>query len=303
MTESGKKVTTVISCTTLETVRVSDPILFYEADRAHIIYMDSEKSEKKGFYSSLVEEIERRVKEKRDVEFFLHNEKVYKYNLMLKLINDIIRSEKAEFGDFVDIYVNISSGSSEYAAAAMCVSMMNQGVIPFTVWVKEHTVPLDRFREMITVDGRPVGIAKEVHEPKMIETFSIEPPDEDLVRYLSFFAQIERKPYTVNSIMKMMEENDLWKYTPTKTKNPAKQSAKQQFNRSVLDRLKEKGWLRMGRSKNYWEVTPAGKSILDVFLNDEDNRPFREIIVEMNECRTMVCNSVMPPGFDCENDS
>ena len=48
MSESGKKTTTVISCTTFETIKVSDPIVFYEADRAHIIYMSRDNG-KGGF--------------------------------------------------------------------------------------------------------------------------------------------------------------------------------------------------------------------------------------------------------------
>ena len=46
MSATGKRITSVISCTTMETVRVSEPALYYEADRLHIIYMSDGKSER-----------------------------------------------------------------------------------------------------------------------------------------------------------------------------------------------------------------------------------------------------------------
>ena len=58
MSLTGKRITTIIACTTMETVRVSDPALFYEADRLHIVYMAQEGSDKKEFYESVVDEIE-----------------------------------------------------------------------------------------------------------------------------------------------------------------------------------------------------------------------------------------------------
>lgn len=289
MSESGKKTTTVISCTTFETIKVSDPIVYYEADRAHIIYMSRDNG-RGGFYEDLVKDIREQVLSKRDVEIIPHNSVVHRYSEMLRVVNDIIKDERNRFGRFVDIYVNISSGSAEYAAAAMTACMMNPETIPFTVRVKEHNITLEKFRELIE-DGAPFGDAKSVYSPKMVETFNIDPPPEDYVRYLAFFKSIEDRPYTNVNIMRMMDEVDVWRYDPKK-ESQSKQSASNAFRRNVLEPLTDKGWIINGRSKNRWLVTPSGNAILDIFCDEDEIRSYREIVESMRENRMMICRSV-----------
>ena len=287
---TGKRTRTVIACTTMETVRVSEPAIFYEADRLHIVYMAVDGSDKKDYYESVVNEIEKAVNKKRDVKVIRHNSTVYKFSIMLRLINDMIKQEKEEFGEFVDIYVNISSGTSEFAAAAMCACMMNRGCIPFSVAVKDHTILFDKFLEMASHEGHPVGDALTVHNPRMIETFNFEPPDEELIRYLLFFDSLRGRPYTKSNLIRLAETNDVWVYSPTKTKNPGRNAATQQFNRDVMFPLIDKGWLRNGSSKNRWIVTPSGRAILDIFTDEDDRIPIRDLIETYtvgHECMSM----------------
>ena len=287
---TGKRTRTVIACTTMETVRVSEPAIFYEADRLHIVYMAVDGSDKKDYYESVVNEIEKAVNKKRHVKVIRHNSTVYKFSIMLRLINDIIKQEKEEFGEFVDIYVNISSGTSEFAAAAMCACMMNRGCIPFSVAVKDHTILFDKFLEMASHEGHPVGDALTVHNPRMIETFNFEPPDEELIRYLLFFDSLGGRPYTKSNLIRLAETNDVWVYSPTKTKNPGRNAATQQFNREVMFPLIDKGWLRNGSSKNRWIVTPSGRAILDIFTDEDDRIPIRDLIESYtvgHECMSM----------------
>lgn len=289
-TESGKKTTTVISCTTFETVKVSDPIVYYEADRAHVIYMSKEGDDRRDFYEGLIREIREQVLSKRDVEIIAHNSKVYRYSEMLRKVNDIIRQERELFGRFVDIYVNISSGSSEYAAAAMCACMMNPGTIPFTVRVKEHNVPIDRYKELIE-EGSPFGDARSVYPPKMVETFNIDPPQEEMVRYLAFFASLDGRPHTNASIIRMMDEADVWRYD-NKDGSKSKQALSNAFRRNVLEPLLDKGWLEKGRTENRWSITPSGQVILDIFCDEEEIMTYREIIMSMRQMRKDMCHSL-----------
>ena len=287
MSSTGKKTTAIISCTTLETVRVADPIVFYEADRAHIIYMSNPEREDSKFYDGLLDTISHMVKEKRDVEIIPHNATVYRYNAMLKEVNDIIAKERETYGSYVEIYVNISSGTPEYAAAAMCACMMNPGTIPFTVRVKEHVIPFDKYVKMASVDGRFVGDAKEVYEPRMIETFNIKPPDEELVKYLAFFSLIEGESHTPASIIKLLETTDTWKYVSDK-KEHTKNAVTVAYNRNVRDPLVNKGWLVNGSSKNRWLITPAGRAILDIFYDEDDPRSFETICNDLSHNRAML---------------
>lgn len=290
-TESGKRTTVVIACTTMETVMVSDPAVFYEADVLHLIYHRGD-TELAPYYDSLVEEIRRQLAGRREVEVVVHDEKVYRYNIMLKTVNDIVRSVKNDYEGFADIYVNISSGTSEYAAAAMCSCMMNPGTIPFTVSVKEHSIPPEEYSRLVSDNGRPVGDAKAVNTPKMVETFSFEPPDENLINYLSFFSKIEDTPCSMGYIIALLEENDIWHYTSTKTQNPGRNAAKMQYRRTVLEPLLARGWIRPGRTKNRWMLTPAGRAVLDVFCDEDDDRDFRMVVRDIGRARYMMCQSV-----------
>lgn len=293
--ESGKRTTVMIACTTSETVRVSDPAVYYETDVLHLICRrgDGPMAE---MYASLVEEIRRNISEKRGTEIVVHDEVVYRYNTMLRTVNEIIHDVKDEYGDFADIFVNISSGTPEYIAAAMCACMMNPGTVPFTVSVKEHTIPPQDFLRMASEDGRVIGNARTVYPPKMVETFSIEQPDEDMVRYLSFFFKLGDRPCTPASLVELLERMDVWTYVPSRTRNPGRNSAWVTCKRTVIEPLMERGWLRKGRTKNRWEVTSAGRLILDVFCDDDDDREIADIVQEIRYSRSSICRSMAPPG-------
>ena len=53
--ESGKRTTVMIACTTNETVRVSDPAVYYETDVLHLIYHRGTDA-RAALYDSLVDE-------------------------------------------------------------------------------------------------------------------------------------------------------------------------------------------------------------------------------------------------------
>ncbi|MBQ3736543.1 MAG: hypothetical protein II855_06375 [Candidatus Methanomethylophilaceae archaeon] len=292
--ESGKRTTVMIACTTNETVRVSDPAVYYETDVLHLIYHRGTDA-RAALYGSLVDEIKRRISEKRDTEIVLHDETVYRYNVMLRTVNDIIRSVRDEYGEFADIFVNISSGTPEYIAAAMCACMMNQGAVPFTVSVKEHTIPPEEYMRMTSVDGRIVGDAKSVNTPKMVETFAIDRPDEDLVRYLSFFSRLGDRPCTPSTLVDLLSSAEVWVYTPSRTSNPGRNSAWVACKRAVIDPLVAKGWLRPGRTKNRWQVTPTGRMVLDVFCDEDDDRDLMEVYETIRVSRENICCCMAAP--------
>ena len=157
---SGKKERVVISCVTFETVKISDPVKFYDATRAHLIHYIREGLDPsrtaiyREFYDKVADTIR---KSGRDVEIIEHNEIVSDFTVMLRTILSIIDSEKRN-GD-CDIYVNISAGSSEYAAAATIASMMSKGVIPFSVGTDSFTISSDEdIRQVYYVNNEPMGL-------------------------------------------------------------------------------------------------------------------------------------------------
>ncbi|MBE6526815.1 MAG: hypothetical protein E7Z63_03465 [Thermoplasmata archaeon] len=41
--------------------------------------------------------------------------------------------------------------------------------------------------------------------------------------------------------------------------------------------MNERGWLRNGSTKNRWIVTPAGRAILDIFTDEDDMIPLKDV--------------------------
>ena len=173
----------MIACVTFETSKVVEPALYYEINKAHIIhYVKDPESESGRIYDSFRRRVCERLSSEspREVEIEEHNERVSDFSVMLRTVLSIIQSEnRGEEG--CEIYVNISSGSPEYAAAATVASMMVPGTIPFSVGTKEYTVSNDRIRDVYFVDDQPVGMTKSTYPPRTMPIYAIDIPE--LVAY------------------------------------------------------------------------------------------------------------------------
>ena len=110
-----------------------------------------------------------------------------------------------------------------------------------------------------------------------------------------FFDSLRGRPYTTGNIIRLMDANGIWRYQPTKTKDPGKNAASVQYNRVVLTPLIEKGWLRNGSSKNRWIVTPSGRAILDIFTDEEDRIPIIDLIEDYTEKRCCMSMAFSEP--------
>ena len=94
---TGRKERIVISCVTFETVKISDPVRYYDATRAHLIHyiregLDESKANiYQQFYDKVCDNIN---STGRGVEIIEHNEVVSDFSIMLKTILGIIDSEQ-----------------------------------------------------------------------------------------------------------------------------------------------------------------------------------------------------------------
>ena len=163
----------MIACVTFETVKITDPIKFYDIDKAHLIhYVKDPKSERGIVYQEFYDQVCRLIKEDSDnvTEIKEHVEKVSQFLPMLKLVIKIIEDELTS-DEPTDLYVNISAGTSEYTAAAVIASMMKPEVIPFSVGTERYTVEDydDIRRAYYTDDMVPVGLTKTVFEPTLVD--------------------------------------------------------------------------------------------------------------------------------------
>ncbi len=162
---SGRKKRVMIACVTFETVKVTDPVRYYECSKVHIIHYTKETSDKKTMFSEFYDRVCEIIRENDPkAEIVEHNGSVNNFTGMLSVILSIIEQEQKE-GD-CEIFVNISAGSPEYSAAAAISSMMSEGVIPFSVNSRSYSVQSEEeIREAYYKDNVPVGLTSETYDP------------------------------------------------------------------------------------------------------------------------------------------
>ena len=267
---SGKKERIVISCVTFETVKISDPIKYYDATRAHLIHyirkdLDPSKTKVyREFFDRVKENID---STGRGVEIVEHNEVVSDFSKMLRTLLWIIDSEQKR-GE-CDIFVNISAGSSEYAAAATIASMMSENVVPFTVGTKDFTISSDEdIRRMYYIDGVPMGLTKSTREPKILPVYEIERPPEHLVRGLRVLKEeVDSKRSTSSTKMgPLLVEKDIW-IRDTKDENgeSKNQSFAVNYHRDFMKKWLELGWVEKDNLRKKDKVTEKGMNVINTF--------------------------------------
>ena len=271
LNKSGKRKAVVISCVTFETAKVVEPIKFYNADVAHLIHFDSKGG---GVYTEFYDRVIELINEPdgtSNIEIVEHNERVYKFKDMMRTILKIIDEER-EKDDYADIFVNVSAGTSEYTAAAVIASMMNDGVIAFTVSTEKYTISDDRIRDIYYEGGVPVGLCKSTHDPTMLPNYIIDKPEKNLVDGLRILDEknMNREPTTAPEMISILRENKTWKrddYTTNKNKDPykSKRTESVHYQRDFIDKWKGLNWVERDSFGKKYVVTKEGKIVLETF--------------------------------------
>lgn len=275
--QSGRKKRIMIACVTFETTKVTDPVLFYEINRAHIIhYVRDPTSQSNNVYQEFYDRVKEIIEEQspRPVDIVEHIEKVTDFSIMLRTVLDIIQSEHdsiSSSGEECEIYVNISSGGSEYAAAAAIASMMVPGTIPFSVGTKEYTVDTEGIRRNYFVDDKPVGLTKSTYDPRQLPSYSIQIPEERLVRGLRILDQrnADRLSVTSGKMIAALKEAGLW-YRDTETSDPNRKSTQRQteavyYQRDFIWKWLDNGWVKKDDLNSKYILTNEGRNIISTF--------------------------------------
>ena len=273
---SGRKNRIMIACVTFETSKVVEPALYYEVNRAHIIhYVKDPDSESGMVYDSFRRRVCERLRDEspREVELVMHNERVSDFSVMLRTVLSIIQAEnRGEEG--CEIYVNISSGSPEYAAAAAVASMMVPGTIPFSVGTREYTVPVDRIRDVYFVDGEPVGLTMSTYPPRAMPVYAIDMPEEHLIRGLRILSERNDSRLSVTSgrMVQALKEAGLW-YRDTETDDPERKANQRQteavyYQRDFISKWLRNGWIVKDELRNRYVLTESGRTAIGTFYTD-----------------------------------
>lgn len=274
---SGKKNRVMVACVTFETSKVTEPVRFYEADRVHIIhYVKNPRDTKNSVYSDFYERVCELIKEDnpRPVEVIEHNERVSDFTVMLRTVLSIIREEKDCQGE-CEVFVNISSGSSEYSAAAAIAAMMNPGTTPFSVSTKEYTIrDEEELRRAYYIDGKPVGLTKSVYPPKKLPSYYIKKPEEHLISGLRILDErnLNKQSVTGPNMVAALKESGIW-FRETELNDPSKRMKQRMseavyYQRDFVNRWVQKGWAVKDELRKRYVVTEEGRIVLDTFYMD-----------------------------------
>jgi hypothetical protein len=281
-TSSGRKNRVVISCVTFETAKIVEPVKHYQATHVHLIWYTRDPEGESGrIYRKFYESVYGACKDLPLVDRVEgYNRRVSDFTVMLSTVLEIIRKERDE-DPLCDIYVNISAGTSEYAAAAAIASMMSSqsagATVPFSVATKKYTVPAEMIQEIyFDKDDKeiPIGLAKEVYDPIRMPCYHIEMPERHLVLALRKFHDRKKAKQSVTNTKMISElENDegIWFHRDTyegkrnKDSDRERRSKTVYYQRNFVDKWKEKGWIQKDELTKKYVVTELGETILNTF--------------------------------------
>lgn len=273
---SGKKNRIMIACVTFETSKVVEPALYYEINKIHIIrYLKDPESEAGRIYDEFRLRVCERLEEEspRPIEVVLHNERISDFSTMLRTVLSIIQSENAA-EDGCEIYVNVSAGTSEYSAAAAVASMMVPGTIPFSVGTQEYTVSNERIKDVYYIDGKPMGLCKSTYPPRAMPVYTINIPEEHLVRGLRILYERSqsKKSITSGAMVPALKEAGIW-YRDTEKEGSDKKSTQKQteavyYQRDFITKWMKYGWIRKDELLSKYIVTQDGLNTINTFYVD-----------------------------------
>ncbi len=263
----------MIACVTFETSKVVEPSLYYEINKIHIIrYLKDPLSESGRIYDSFCTRVCERLESEspRPVEIEIHNERVGDFSVMLRTVLSIIQAENQGEED-CEIYVNLSSGSSEYSAASAVASMMVPGTILFSVGTKEYTVGSDRIKDVYYIGDEPVGLTKTTYPPRVMPMYSISIPEEHLVRGLRVLQKRTEAKQSITSgaMVPALRAAGIW-YRDTETDDPDKKGTQKQteavyYQRDFIRKWTSYGWIRKDDLLGKYILTEEGHNIINTF--------------------------------------
>jgi len=243
----------VVSCVTFEVAKVVKPLEYYKADHAILLHWGGRDP-----YTRFIAEVRARIEalgiplEEREVM-------IMDFASVMKEVRSVIKEER---GRSNHVYVNIGAGPQVFSSAAMIACMM-EGAIPFNAPTKQFTVPFEEFFE----GGRPVGIARDVYDPKEIPVFAMSPPDQDLIRGLSIWIEATGRAgsRSTREVMASLVGSGLMDdiYEDDRRMRIS-QGALMRYRRNYLEKWESLGWVRKGARGKY-SLTDQGRMMIDIF--------------------------------------
>ncbi len=270
---SGRRKRIMVACVTFETVKITDPIWYYDINKVHLIHFVKEPESESGkIYCEFYDRVVAMIHElDSGIEIVEHHEDVNDNLAMMRTVMSIMEREYRENPN-ADIFVNTSAGTSQYSSAATLASMMYPPSIPFVVRTKRYTTS-GHVRELFYKDGVPVGETSESMPPEALIKYNIPLPDYSSVLGLRILDYRNRNemPTSGPVMIDLLKKNGLWHMgciSVSEGKSPLGRKEAVYYHRDFVTKWVNSGWAEPDNYSRKYLVTEEGKKILRIFYTD-----------------------------------
>lgn len=270
---SGKRISVLVFCISPIKELYLGPVEHYEPDRIYAL-IDPGDGNTEKFQRDQYESLKKEFK-CQDINDIIVD--TCNYNEILATLVDLKKNLNSQFGDRLDLFMNISSGTNEYAAAAMFASMLPEPSTAFRVDVSDSRLSY----ETISGISSTLSDSLDFSEPEKYPVHTQQNPDEEMAAFLSIMKAlltVSRSPRR-SDIMDRLKAAGFWSYDPQRKTNSGRSDLDDKENmylkRHYIDPAVKNGWLECP-CRNVFRLTELGRSYISIygesrFIADEDS--------------------------------
>ncbi len=259
---SGKRISVLVFCISPVKELYLGPVEHYEPDLIFALVDPGDGNTEKfqrDQYASLKKEF--KCRDINDLSVDTRD-----YNEVLATLVDLKKSLNSQFGDRLDLFMNISSGTNEYAAAAMFASMLPEPSTAFRVDVSDSRLSY----ETISGISGTLSDSLDFSEPEKYPVHTQQNPDEEMAAFLSIMKTlltVSRSPRR-SDVIEQLKAAGFWSYDPQRKTNSGRSDLDDKENmylkRHYIDPAVKNGWLECP-CRNVFRLTELGRSYISIY--------------------------------------
>ena len=264
---SGRRETVMIFCATPLSRLYLAPLGHYRPDTVHAFIPnrdDAVSSVSREVFSSSKKDI-------GSCDIIEHSIDTSDYNSVLGEIIEITTSLQKEYEDDLDIFINITSGTPEFAAAGMFASMLPLSVTAFKIDVDCSMSP----EELSKIMGG-INDSLDISSFERVTCLKNDVPDDEMISFLTVVRDLLKvtKYPKERDIINALKKADAWSYDPYKKDSRGRTTLEEKeeryLERNYMTKALENGWLEKP-SPRTMRLTRSGEAYIGVYATRISN--------------------------------
>jgi len=260
---SGKRHSVLIFCISPIKELYLEPINHYDPDRI-IVFIGTKETQPYSVEKEIYGSTKLECNNIKEVAIDTTD-----YASVLTKLMDITDALENNYED-IDIFINISSGTHEFAAAGAFASMVRKNMIAFNVEISNYGIDKRRIKKIIK------EISPVVTHPEKMKICDNEIPDDEIIVFLTVLRDmIKKTKYPAHAkIIKELKRRNAWTHNPEKkscnertplTKREEMYLGRHYFDAAIKDEL-------IADSKKKITFTKKGLLKLSLYGHRSDNK-------------------------------